>query len=147
MAHTEFTTVLAIAIRDILVNNQQALGLASVLYGRQLQIPYSPTAVVQAGPKRRELAGGQGPGGRVDNWFRVYIDIHSMKVNDEATESLAVEQVAESVEKQLHADTTVGGIIIHGFVTDWDPGQSFFQNGEFRTVRLTFTGRTKTQLV
>jgi len=146
LANTEFTSVLAQGILSILVNNQTSLGLKDILYGNQVMIPKSPTAVVIPGPKHRELAGVGGPGGRTLNMITVYIDIQSSKVGDEAEERLALDQLAEKVEKLLHSDTSINGLVIHGFVTDWIPGESTLRNGEFRSVRLSFTGQTKLQL-
>jgi hypothetical protein len=80
------------------------------------------------------------------NFMTIFIDIHSMKVGDEETERLALDQLAESAEAALHADVTMGGIIIHGFVHEWNPGETHNQGGEFRTVRLTYIGETKTYL-
>lgn len=76
------------------------------------------------------------------NFLTVFIDVHTIKVNDEATERLALDQLSETVEKELHEDTTMGGIIIHGFVHEWNPGETHIQGGEFRTVRLTYVGQT-----
>lgn len=146
MAHTEYTSVLAKAIYDKLVLNQTALALADVLYGNHNDIPRSPTVVVIPGLKTRQLVGVQGPGGRVENDLIVYIDIHDSKVKDETTQRLVLDKKAEEVEKKIHEDVTMGGLIIHGFVHSWDPGQAFFQSGEFRSVRLTYSGRSRTLL-
>lgn len=146
MSHTDSTAVLAKAIYDLLVANADSLKLQDVLYGNHLMIPRSPTAVVIAGTKRRELAGVSAPGGRTMNYLTVYIDIHDSKVADETTQRQYLDALAESVEHFLHQDVTVGGLIIHGFVNTWDPGESFTQNGQFRSVRMTFTGQTKTYL-
>ena len=143
---TDNSTVLAQAIMAKIVANQQTLKVRDVLYGEQIMIPRSPTVVVLLGTKTRILAGVSAPGGRTENDMTVLIDIHSMKVGDEATERLAMDQLAESVEKLLHADTQMGGLLIHGFVTEYIPGETVLQNGEFRTVRLTYIGRSKTYL-
>jgi len=141
--HTDRTTVLALAIKNKLLATEL---FQDVLYGRHEQIPRSPTAVVTPAPKRRDLAGVSAPGGRTMNFMTIFIDIHSMKVGDEETERLALDQLAESAEAALHADVTMGGIIIHGFVHEWNPGETHNQGGEFRTVRLTYIGETKTYL-
>lgn len=146
MANTQFTSVLAQAIKNILVTNQSSLGLKTVLYGNHTMLPVSPLAVVIPGPKHRELQGVGGPGGRTLNTISVYIDVLSSKVGDESEERLALDQLAEKIEDLLHDDVTVGGLIIHGFVTDWIPGETTTQGGEYRTVRLTFAGITKLQL-
>lgn len=146
MVHTDLTSVVAKAIFDKLVANQTTLGLADVLYGNHNEIPRTPTAVVIPGRKTRALVGVQGPGGRTDNFMNVLIDIHDSKVQDETTQRLLFDQLTEGIEKKIHEDVTMGGILIHGFVTDWDPGLAFFQGGEFRSVRMTYVGHTRTML-
>jgi hypothetical protein len=146
VTHTPLTTVLAKAIQEELDNAKQSLGVVDVLFGNQNMIPHSPTIVVMSGRKRRELVGVASPGGRVENILTVLIDIHSSKVGSEADERLALEQLAELVEIEIHKDVTVGGRIIHGFVQDWDPGEAFIGDSMFRTVRLTFVGITRTYL-
>ena len=144
--HTDKVTPVAIFIKDLLIANRTSLGLRDVLFGDQNMIPETPFAVVNCGPKRRQLAGVSAPGGRTMNSLTVFIDIHSSAVGSEADERLKLDQLADLIETKIHADPTCGGIIIHGFVTDWDPGQFFIGNSMFRTVRMTFVGETKTYL-
>lgn len=148
MPHTDKVTVVAIAIRDLIVANQTALGLKDVYFGFHNMIPGSPTAVVSSGVKRRELAGVSAPGGRTMNYLQVYIDIHGSRVGPESEDQkqLALETIAEAIETLIHQDTTLGGIIIHGYVQSMDPGVSFIGSSQFNTVRLTFEGKTKTYL-
>ena len=147
MANTQFTSVLAQAIKNILITNQTNLGLKAVLYGNHTMLPVSPLAVVIPAPKHRELQGVGGPGGRTLITIAVYVDVLSSKVGDESIERLALDQLAERIEDLLHNDVTVGGLVIHGFVTDWVPGETTVpQGGEYRTVRLTFAGVSKLQL-
>ncbi len=146
MTHTDQVSVLSLAIQSLLTNNKTTLGLADVLFGNQTMIPNSPTAVVIPGPKRKVLAGVAAPGGRTMNTLIVYIDVQNMRVGVEATERLFVTQLAETVETFLNKDTTVGGIVIHGFVEQAIPGETFLQNGEFRRGRLVVAAQTKTYL-
>ena len=106
-------------------------------------IPDSPAAVVIPAPKRRTLVGVQGPAGRTDNQMAVFIDIHNSKVGNEDEERLKVDQISEDVEFLLNTEPTMGGILIYGFVTDWDPGVSNFTNGEYRSVRMTYVGHSR----
>src|SRR6185503_7500357 len=137
MTHTDNDTVLALAIRDIIEANKGALGLDIVLYGYHNLIPTSTAAVVMARGKTRALAGVQGPGGRTLNNLMIGIDIHRSKVGDEET--------ATTLEDLINNDTTVGGLIIHGFFDRVDRGDTSFMNGSmFRTVVMSYTGTTKT---
>lgn len=145
MAHTDSTSVLAKAIKDKISTVSGSLGIAEVLYGNHTMVPKSPTVVVMTGTKRRTLAGVSFPGGRTENELSVFIDVHSAAVGDEENERIALEELANNVEAELHKDVTMGGIIIHGFVAEQDHGNSTL-SGEFRTVRLTYIGKTRTYL-
>lgn len=148
MTVTENTSVLGQYIKNLIDTNKVTLGVKQVLYGNQNDIPFSPTVVVTPGIKRRELRGVSAPGGRTFNVMNVFVTIMTSKVGDENTERLKTDQLAEAVEKLLHQDTTMGGLLIHGFVQEWTPTEAFFQQtqGQFRTVRMTFVGTSETYL-
>lgn len=149
MAHTHKSTVLALAIRDKIRTNKVAVGLDSdsfVDYGDHNNITGGKAATVSAGTKNRELAGVAGPGGRTLNLIEVVVTVYYMKVEDEATARLAVDQIAENIEDLLHEDTTMGGTIIHGFVRQWVPGIIMRETSQFRVVQLHFVGQTKTNV-
>ena len=145
--HTDLTSVLAQYIYNFLLTEKGDLGLNDVFYGNHNNIPQDNIVVVIPGPKIRELWGVSAPGGRVKNEMSIYIDVMTQKVLiGETAGRLATDQLAEVVERRIHQDTTMGGRIIHGFVNRWDPGQDFIQQSEFRVVRMTFTGESRTYL-
>jgi hypothetical protein len=145
MPHTDDDTVLAQAIFDLLDANKSALNLDLVMYGFQVLIPTSTAAVVMARGNTKALAGVQGPGGRTLNNLMIGIDVHRSKVGNEDTERKVVDSTANDIISLVHNDTTVGGLIIHGFFDRTDRGDTSFMNGSmFRTVVLSFTGITKT---
>lgn len=151
MAHTDDDTVLALAIRDLIEANKVDLQIDDVFYGNHSVIPQASAAVVTAMGKRRALAGVSGPGGRTDNTLMIGIDLHWARVGTEETERQEADSRGTALEQLLHEDTTMGGIIIHGFVTDVDRGDSVLANAVgsqsmFRTVRMLYSGRTKTYL-
>ena len=149
MAHTDRTTVLALAIKDKIAAAKSSLGLAPetfVAYGDHNNIPGGKAITVTSGTKNRELAGVAGPGGRTLNTMEVVISVFSMVLATEASARLEVDQLSEAVEKLLHSDTTMGGIIIHGYVRDWVPGVVYRETSQFRVVQLHFVGITKTNL-
>lgn len=146
MAHTDKDEVVAQAIETLLTTNKVALLLDDVLYGNQNMIPHASAAVVTALGKRRQLAGVSAPGGRVLNQLMVSVDLHWSKVGDEETERKAADARGTAVETLIHSDTTLGGIIIHGFITQVDRGETQFSNGMFRSVRMIFEGQSKTYL-
>lgn len=147
MAHTDKDEVLALAIRDLIELNKADLGIGLVLYGDHTQIPTGTAAMIMAMGKRRQLTSVAGPGGMTENMLIVNIEIHRSVVSDEETNRRATDVMATAVEELLHADVTMGGIIIHGFIVQVDRGNTQFANGSmFRTVRMTYNGKTKTHL-
>lgn len=149
MAHTHKSTVLAQAIVQKIKDNKVAVGLDAdsfVEYGDHNNIIGGKAVTVASGTKDRELAGVAGPGGRTDNFMEVVITVYYMKTEAEATARLTCDQIAENVEDLLHEDTTMGGIIIHGFVRQWVPGIITRESSMFRVVQLHYRGRTKTNV-
>lgn len=145
---TENTSVLAQYIKTKLEANKTSLGLNMILYGNHNDIPKTPCAVVTPGIKRRELRGVAGPGGRTFNVMNVFVMIFTDKVGDETTYRLEIDQLSEKIEKLLHQDVQMGGLLIHGFVQEWNPSEVFLpvSQGSFRTVRMTFVGTSETYL-
>jgi len=147
MTHTDDDTVVAEAIYQLILANQTDLLLDDVLYGNHNNIPHASAAVVTASGKRRELAGVSAPGGRTENTFTIEIGLHWSKVGDEATERRAADSRGKALEKKIHEDTSLGGIIIHGFINQVERGETQMASGSmFRTVRMIYTGETKTYL-
>lgn len=147
MAHTDRDEVIAEAIYNLILANKDTFELDDVFYGNQNMIPRASAAVVMASGKRRVLAGVSAPGGRTENSMMVSVSLNWSKVGDEATERRAVDDRAYEIEKLLHADTTLGGIIIHGYVADVERGESSIANGSmFRSVVMSYIATTKTYL-
>src|SRR5258706_10657157 len=117
MAHTDDDTVVATAIFDLIVANKATLLLDDVLYGNHNNIPHASAAVVTSNGKGRSLSGVSAPGGRTENAMVIEIDLHWSKVGDEATQRRAADNRGTALEKLIHTDTTLGGIVIHGYVT------------------------------
>lgn len=147
MAHTDKDEDVAEAIRALLEANKDDLELNDVLYGNHIMIPRASAAIVMPLGRRRQLAGVAGPGGRTLNQLIVGVDVHWSKVGDEETERKNADNRGSNVEAMLHSDTTLGGIVIHGFVTQVDRGESQFANNSmFRSVRMVYEAQTKTYL-
>jgi len=147
MPHTDDDAVVAEAIFALIDADKVTLQLDDVLYGYHNNIPNASAAVVMAAGKGRTLAGVSGPGGRTENQLLVEIDMHWSKVGDEATQRRAADARAYALEQKIHEDTTLGGIIIHGYVTQMAKGETIMANNSmFRSVKLMFAGTTKTYL-
>ncbi len=146
MAHTDKCTVLSQYILSKINTAKASLGVDTVLYGDHDKIPPGITVTVYCADKERNLDGVAMPGARTMNIMRVMVTVYNNKTQDEATGRLEVDQKSEAIEHLLHQDTTMGGLIIHGFVARWDPGYRFKSGSLFRAVQMTFAGRTKTNL-
>lgn len=145
--NTDKTSDLAVYIFDLLTAERYDLGLEQVFYGNHNMIPKNNTAIVIPGRKTRNLRGVSAPGGRVQNLLTVLIDIMTQDpLSGENDGRLATDKLAEVVETRIHQDTTMGGLIIHGFIDTWDPGETFINQSMFRVVRMTFTGESRTYL-
>lgn len=146
MPLTDKASVVAQVVLNLLSDNKDSLGLDEVYYGDQLNIPNAKCAAVRVGRKTRERAGAAGPGGRMMNYMPITINVYNSTVTDEASARLIVDQLAEAIEDLLHQDITLGGVILDGFVSEWDPDPVFRTGSMFRVVQLTFQARSKTNL-
>jgi hypothetical protein len=145
--HTDDDAVVAQAIEALVIANKAELLLDDVLYGDHNMIPHASAAIIMPGGMRRTLAGVSQPGGRTQNDMVVEVVLHWSRVGDEATERKAADARGKALERKLHEDTTLGGIIIHGFVNQTDKGNTIMGNNNmFRTVRMVFVAQTKTYL-
>lgn len=145
--NTDRSTTLATYIKDLIIANKVGLGIVDVFYGRHNVAPNSPTVVVATGILDRELRGVAAPGGRTSNELNILIDVMAADVlNGEEVSRLAVETLAENVEKLLHTSPQMGGLIIHGYVRRRNPGEVFINSSMWRVVRLTFVGTSLTYL-
>lgn len=147
MAHTDRDDVVAQAIFDLINDNREVLEIETVLYGNHTLIPTNATAIVIPEGKSRSLVGVGEPGGRTENELFVTIQLHWSKVGEEADERKKVDDRAYELEKIIHTDTTLNGIVIHGFVFRVERGESIFNTGSmFRTVIMSYSGKTRTYL-
>lgn len=141
-------------IFDILNDNVVTLLTADgqLLYGDQNRIAVTPTACVEAGATTRVLA-GVGGRGRTENNHTCYILVYYAKVDSNQQTKRDAEKVAEAFAYLLDQNPTLernsdGGIVVHGFVSNIDPGYSYKDKGSslYHAVRLTWTGTSKTIL-
>lgn len=145
--NTDRTTVLALDIKQLYLDNKVAYGLGDIFYGKHIMIPQSPTVVVMSGITVRTLQGVAGPGGKVKNELNIIIDVMADDVlGGEEAGRLAVDTLAEDLEKLLYLDVTRNGLVIHGFVQRKDPGEITINNSTWRTVRMTYVGESRTYL-
>jgi hypothetical protein len=130
-------------IYDLLITNQEALGLADVFYGDQQQIPRTPAACVEPDKKSRELSGNPR---MTTNNMSAYVLLYVSKLTDPQDNARQALEVGEAVETLLHADPTLGGFLVHSYVTSVEPGYRARGNSQFRACRIEFQGFNKTML-
>lgn len=142
MPQTDKPTIVAQYIYDFLRDdaNMLALGLEDVFEDDQDLIPRVPAACVVLGEYRRELTGIPF---RTDNNFTVYVMLYHAGVKDVQLLYRECNERAEAVMDLLHTDKTMGGNVIHGYVTTIEPGYVQKKTLMYAS-RITWTGLTKT---
>jgi hypothetical protein len=130
-----------LAIKDLLQDNQQMLGLNGIYYGDQERIPTTPAVAVEAGPYTAELMPS-----RVRHNFSVFLLIYHSKLQDGQTTKLECDQFAERVRDLLHGHRTLDGLVIHGFVSAMDPGYALRAGALLRANRVTWDAISHTVL-
>jgi len=147
--NTDRGTTLAIHIKDLIDANKGEFDtpIQDVFYGKHTMTPRSPTVVVMSGIMDRTLQGVASPGGRTRNEISVLVDVMGADVlSGEQASRLAVDKLAEDVEKLLHTYPNMDGLIIHGYVRRRDPGEIPINGSMWRAVRLTYVGTSLTYL-
>jgi len=147
--NTDRSTTLAMHIKDLIEANKGEFELAiqDVYYGKHTMNPRSPTVVVMSGVADRTLQGVASPGGRTKNEISILVDVMAADVlSGEQASRLAVDALAEDVEKFLHTYPNMDGLVIHGFVRRRDPGEVIISGSTWRAVRLTYVGTSLTYL-
>lgn len=129
------------------VKEEVTPAIADIWYGDQQQLPRTPTVCIVADGKRRELSGAPR---RMMNTLTCYVVVYHSKIQDVQMNSKESDKLAEQLETAIHADPTLGGLVIHCYVTQVDAGQSTkYVNTTatmYRSTRLTVEGISKTML-
>ena len=138
---------------DLISDNKTALlgADAEVYYGDQSRVPVTPALCVEPGESNRILAGGQGPYGRTENKVEALIIIYHGRVDEVQVVKKEADTYAEAVVDYLDHNPLLerggdGGIVIHGYVTNIDPGYKYKKGTLYYAVQITWTGKTKTML-
>lgn len=138
-----------IRIKDLLEANKLTLDIDSVFYGDQDLIPTGRTVCVHPGADHREMAGASN---MTLNTLTSYILVYISKIADTSSNRLMADNLAKAIIQLLHNNLQLrdasgnNPILIHGFVSDSDPGYTIRGNNLFEAVRLTYQGTTKTRL-
>lgn len=143
MPLTDKLSVVSQALVTKLRDNQAGLGLNAVYYGDQDKLPTSPIACVEPDTKNNTLKSAQR---MILVDFSAYILIyHSGVVSPQVNRSES-DEMAEAVETLVHADRTLGDLLIHCMITEVASGYANKAGSLVRASRLTFNGQSQALL-
>jgi hypothetical protein len=128
-----------------LLEDHTELGFEDVFYGDQDLIPRTPAAAVESAGLARELQ-GIATGGMTRNELSVYIFVYHCPIQSAQKTRKECDQFAEQVQRLLHNDVTLGGLVIHGFCNNSEPGVAVRGGAAMRAHRITWMGISKTRL-
>lgn len=153
MGMTDDPYVVANAIYDLFVANQQDLGLKGVFFGEIQMFPETPSLAVEAGRMSRDRAGALN---RFENDFTTYLLVYHSPIADTSISQRELLTFTQLIQDVYHASivsrllgdpATDDNLLYDGFVSTVEPGFSIRQNSLVRTARLTLHGKSKTQML
>ena len=141
---TDRLDVLSEKVFDILTTNQEALGLEDIWMGDQDRVPRVPAAAVEPGPKTREWSGApRRTRVTLDVYVLLYLEVVTGGIQRNVRESA---RLSEEVEAVLHADATLGGLVISSFVVENAPGYATREKTMMRASRMVLRSTSQIQL-
>lgn len=114
-----------------------------IYYGDRQLIPATPAISVVPGPYTRSISGVGGKG-RTDNNIRVFFLCYIARLDDSSELARDVDLFGETLMDILHENVTLGGLVVHGFVTAIEPGYATRSGTYMHACRVTWEGLTKT---
>jgi hypothetical protein len=143
MPLTASAEVVAKAIFDIITADKTPLGIVDTFYGDQSILPHTPSVCVSPGTKARDF---QGATLVTANIFETYVYVYFGKVQDVQNNLHGAQTLADAIEPVVHADMTLGGIVISTLCTQNEPGLINKQGSLMMGNRLTFQSMSRTRL-
>lgn len=133
------------ALVKVLQDHWEEFGMLDrdqVFFGDEYRYPKVPAIAVDPGPRESPLSA---TGLMQTNTFTVYILVYSARISGDV-QALKRDNatLAEKVEDVVNANNTLGGLIIHGHVVMFEPGQASVGGELFAATRLTYTATTRT---
>jgi hypothetical protein len=114
------------------------LDFAEVSFGEENLVPRMPAAMVEPQVKRSEL---YKTGKRTEDTFDLSITILHGRYDDRSITRHDTLEMAEDVKDELHKDTSLGGLVVFGFVNMIEPGFDERAKHLFHATRLTWTAK------
>lgn len=135
----------AVYLQSLIEANQNALSIPNngIYYGDQQRIPVTPCVCIETGDKSSQLNGAPR---RVMTTMTNYILVYHSKVASVEDNRKNDDLFAEAVEDLVHADASMGGLVIDSLVTSIEYGYQMRSNTLFRASRLTVEARQQEQL-
>lgn len=132
---TDNIGIVATTVYQLFEENKVNLGLADIWYGDQNKLPRMPCAVVESGPKNREL---NGVPRRTKVTMDVYVILYHDRVVDGQLNQRNTEELAEAAETLLHQNEDLNGLVIDSMVIANEPGYVVRGGAQVKASRLTF---------
>lgn len=118
---------------------KEELLLEDVWYGPQVLIPRYPCLIVEPRPKKRTLSGTH----RWEVTFMINLLLYHGKVQTVDVTRRDNQEAAVLIENFYHADPTLGGIVIFGFINQLEPGIVSRGDVMVTATRLTWQGTSR----
>jgi hypothetical protein len=152
MPFTVKPSVLAQYFIDFFDTRRNTYGLKDVFYGDQEYIPESPTVCVEPVVLTRELVGVPH---RMDNDFGVGVLCYAADPMGNQAAQRDADSLAESIAHDIDIDglpdssggTRFGGLVVHGFVSEYRYGYVVKRNKLMRANRLIVSAMNKTNRI
>ncbi len=126
-----------------LLKGDASLGLKDVFYGDQTGIPRTPAVTVELGGKERSY-NQTGLFTNLD--FSLSIIVYHGLLADVQTIKKELDQFTQAIEDKLHADNTLGGLVISGLVSSVEPGTAIVGQAQFYAHRMTWEAMIKERI-
>lgn len=143
MPPTNSLDEVAQALVDVIKASAGPLGLKDVWYGEEDLVPKTPAVSVVPDRKRRDIIE---TGYMARNDFEVVITLFHSRLASPTLVRRETIQLAEQLEDVIHADRTLGGLLVHSYVTELTPGFVRRGNVVMKATQLGWSGFTKTRL-
>lgn len=135
--------VFTAAVFDAISAQKTVLGLEDVWMGDQERVPRTPCVAVEPGGKVREYSGVPR---RFLITFEIYVLVYVERIQDTQKNTRQSLKLSEEVEAVLHADETMGGIVISSHVSESNAGYVVRSGTLLSAIRLTFRATSQKSL-
>ena len=129
------------ALKTLIETNQVSLGIEEVYFGDQERIARHPSVCIEPNLQRNDIAGVATPM-RLQRTHTVVILLYHSRFVDTQTQRRDCDALAAEIEELVHNNVTLGGLVIHAYVSSVESGYSR-KEGIIRAAGITVTAITK----